>query len=176
MLPQPRNGVKSTTVSLIPQVVKRKPETPVKKAPLPTPVKKCKVDSKPLVNEYSDESDSEDLQNDFFSIHKPVELPEDVELPLDIDQNAKKPNKPKGIESFFKKEEDIKHVILEPNYDQILEEQAAGGSSYDDAAYGDEGSNNDVQLNEEAVSINILIKPWQSKKDSTCSTHTGCVL
>lgn len=151
MLPQPRNGVKSTTVSLIPQVVKRKPETPVKKAPLPTPVKKCKVDSKPLVNEYSDESDSEDLQNDFFSIHKPVELPEDVELPLDIDQNAKKPNKPKGIESFFKKEEDIKHVILEPNYDQSVEEQAAGGSSYDNAAYGDEGSNNDVQLNEEAI-------------------------
>lgn len=150
MLPQPRNGVKSTTVSLIPQVLKRKPEAPVKKAPLPTPPKKCKVDSTPLVNEYSDESDNEDLQNDFFSIHKPVEIPDDVQLPLDIDQNTKKPNKPKGIESFFKKEDEIKHVVLEPDYDQSMEEQA-GGSSYDDATDGAEGSNNDVLLNEEAI-------------------------
>ncbi|CAD0248514.1 unnamed protein product [Spodoptera exigua] len=151
MLPQPRNGVKSTTVSLIPQVLKKKPEIPVKKVPLPTPPKKCKVDSTPLVSEYSDESDSEDLQNDFFSIHKPVELPDAVQLPLDIDHNTKKHDKHQGIESFFKKEEDMKHVVLEPDYDQSVEEQAAGGSSYDAAAYGAEGSNNDVLLNEEAI-------------------------
>ncbi|KAH9631625.1 hypothetical protein HF086_006617 [Spodoptera exigua] len=173
MLPQPRNGVKSTTVSLIPQVLKKKPEIPVKKVPLPTPPKKCKVDSTPLVSEYSDESDSEDLQNDFFSIHKPVELPDAVQLPLDIDHNTKKHDKHQGIESFFKKEEDMKHVVLEPDYDQSVEEQAAGGSSYDAAAYGAEGSNNDVLLNEEAAKANEaeLQNQWANNRMSKRQTQ-----
>ncbi|XP_049692212.2 proline-rich protein PRCC [Helicoverpa armigera] len=148
MLPQPRNGVKATTKSLIPHVLTKQP-APVKKEPLPTPIKKAKVEATSLINEYSDDSDNDDVQNDFFSIHKPVELPE-VELPLDITPKTEPVDKREGIDKFFKKEEDLEHVKLEPDYDeQSMDGQAAAGSSYD--GYAAESSNNDVELDEEAI-------------------------
>uniref|UniRef100_A0A2A4JM30 Proline-rich protein PRCC n=1 Tax=Heliothis virescens TaxID=7102 RepID=A0A2A4JM30_HELVI len=151
MLPQPRNGVKATTNSLIPHVLTKKP-APVKKESLPSPVKKPKVAATSLINEYSDDSDNEEVQNDFFSIHKPIELP-DEELPLDIQPSIKTEPvaKRKGIEAFFKKEEDMDHMKMDPEYDdQSMDEQAAAGSSY--TSYVAESSNsNDVELDEEAI-------------------------
>ncbi|KAJ8736662.1 hypothetical protein PYW08_007318 [Mythimna loreyi] len=151
MLPQPRNGVKSTTQSLIPHVLTKKPAAPVKKATLPTPVKKPKVEATGLVNEYSDDSDNDEVENDFFSIHKPAHKLDDVDIPLDIAQNTKKPvqDKPRGIELFFKKEEDINQVPLEPEYDdQSMEAQGETSSGY--IGFGAESST-DVELDDEAI-------------------------
>lgn len=150
MLPQPRNGVKSTTKSLIPHVLTKKPAAPVKKTALPTTVKKPKVEPG-LVNEYSDESDNDEVENDFFSIHKPVDKLEDIDVPLDIAQNAKIHVKaePRGIESFFKKEEDVDQGQLEPNYDgQSMEEQGEASSGY--IGFGAKSSN-DIELDDEAI-------------------------
>lgn len=150
MLPQPRNGVKSTTKSLIPHVLTKKPTAPAKKTALP--VKKPKVEPG-LVNEYSDESDNDELENDFFSMHKPADKLEDVEIPLDIAQNAKIKIKDerKGIEAFFKKEEDVDQGQLEPKYDgHSMEEQGEASSGY--IGFGAESSK-DIELDDEAVSI-----------------------
>lgn len=155
MLPQPRNGVISTTKSLIPHVLTKKP-APVKKAPLPSPAKKAKVDAAPILNNYSDESDDE-VQNDFFSIHKTVELPEHVDLPLDVEQKAAKTQDtaPKGIEAFFKKEEVVNHVELQPDYDEDMESMAPEPSLGYDSYSGETSSN--LELDDEAVSIFFFV-------------------
>lgn len=143
--------MKSTTKSLIPHVLTKQPGAPLKKA-LPTPAKKLKVENTALVNN-SDESDNDEVENDFFSIHKPVDIPVDVDLPLDIPQNAETQvkDKCKGIESFFKKEEDVQ---LEPEYDaQSMEEQAEASSGY--IGFEAESSHSN-ELDEEAVSISQI--------------------
>lgn len=152
MLPQPRNGVKSTK-SLIPHVLTKKPAAPAK-GPLHTPAKKSKGTPTALITEYSDDSDNDEVENDFFSIHKPVEKLEDVELPLDVNlaQNIKTEAKDKhrSIESYFKKEEVMDHVKLEPDHDdQGLEEQTESSSGY--IGFGAESSSN-IDLDDEAVS------------------------
>ncbi|CAD0194528.1 unnamed protein product [Chrysodeixis includens] len=146
MLPQPRNGVISTTKSLIPHVLTKKPApAPVKKAPTPPP-KKAKVEAAPIINDYSDESDDE-VQNDFFSMHKTVELPEPIDLPLDEDQNMKtQDTAPKGIEAFFKKEE-VDHVELEPDYEEEMEGMEQEPSS----SHNGEASSNTMELDDEAI-------------------------
>ncbi|XP_075992048.1 uncharacterized protein LOC142987274 [Anticarsia gemmatalis] len=153
MLPQPRNGVTATTRSLIPNVLTKRPTpAPVKKNPLPTPIKKAKINPTPLINDYSDDSDNEEVETDFFSINKPVDIPEDVEMPLDIETSTSTENstiakKPRGIESFFKKEES--HVQLEAEYDNSIAESEAG-SSYSE--YSAESSNTqEAVLDEEAI-------------------------
>ena len=153
MLPQPRNGVRATTKSLIPHVLTKKPAAPVKKTPLPTPAKKSKGTPASLITEYSDESDNDEVENDFFSIHKPVDKLEDVELPLDVNlpQNVQTEvkDKPRGIESYFKKDEVVDHVVLEPDFDgQGMEQQPEASSGYIGFA---ESSN--LDLDDEAVSI-----------------------
>ncbi|KAJ8735245.1 hypothetical protein PYW07_006865 [Mythimna separata] len=151
MLPQPRNGVRSTTKSLIPHVLTKKPAAPLKKASLPTPVKKPKVEPTGLVNEYSDDSDNDEVENDFFSIHKPAPKLDDLDIPLDIAQNTKiqVEDKPRGIESFFKKEEAVDRVQLEHEYgSQSTEVQGEASSGY--IGFG-AGSSNDIELDDEAI-------------------------
>lgn len=160
MLPQPRNGVTATTRSLIPNVLTKKPPTPsvAKKHSTPTATK-SKVNPTPLINDYSDDSDIEEVENDFFSMNKPIEIPTDVEMPLDVEPNTTisttntNTQKPRGIEAFFKKEE-VNHTELEPEYDNSIVDQPEAGSSYN--GYGSENSNsNEVLLDDEAVSISF---------------------
>ncbi|KOB69621.1 Diphteria toxin resistance protein 2, dph2 [Operophtera brumata] len=150
ILPQPRNGLfTGSSKSLIPNILTQKPNN-VKKTALPSPLKKLKPDSKTLATEYSDESD-DDLQNDFFSFNKPVELPEPIELPLDVPNM--KPTEPKmsKLESYFKKDVVENHVELLPDeesYSQYADSEA--GSSYSNEAEA-ESSNNGMVLDEEAI-------------------------
>lgn len=150
MLPQPRNGVKTTTKSLIPNVLTKKPAQTVKKDPIPA--KKPKINPTPLINEYSDDSDPEEVQNDFFSINKPIESPTDVDIPLDTETSnhvTDNKHKPRGIESFFKKDDGIQ---LEPDYESnIVEDQSEAGSSYNGYGSDNSNSNNDGILDEEAI-------------------------
>ncbi|CAB3239573.1 unnamed protein product [Arctia plantaginis] len=155
MLPQPRNGVTTTTRSLIPNVLTKKPSTAsvAKKNQAPVTATKNNLNPKPLINDYSDESDNEEVENDFFSINKPVELPTDVGMPLDVEPNTStntNTQKPRGIESFFKKEE-VKPIELDPDYDSnSIADQSEAGSSYN--GYGSENSNsNEVLLDDEAI-------------------------
>ncbi|OWR53623.1 Proline-rich protein PRCC [Danaus plexippus plexippus] len=117
ILPQPKNKFTSTTKSLIPNVVSQNTKTNnINKKQLPSPVK-LKTEAKScLVNEYSDESDNdEDVQNDFFSIHKCVELPPDAPLDIDVKPVERPSTKePRSLESYFKKET---HVELQPDID-----------------------------------------------------------
>ncbi|XP_041975134.1 proline-rich protein PRCC [Aricia agestis] len=142
MLPQPKNGFSSSSTSLIPNSVKQKPQTSAKKkVPLPSP----KVAAKPsTLIEYSDESDDE-VQNDFFSINKPVEaLPDDIPLDVEDKRNSQKDSNtaPRGIESYFKKEE-IMNEIPEENYIPFSSEQMETNNVAE--------SSNEVALTEEAI-------------------------
>ncbi|XP_063394748.1 proline-rich protein PRCC isoform X1 [Cydia fagiglandana] len=153
ILPQPRNAVLATTKSLIPHVLTQKPKpnpTVKKKEPLP-PIKK---DKPSLAMDYSDDSDDE-VQNDFFSINKPVELPEDV--PLDIDEkvslkkeeNVPALKEPRDIQSYFKA--DTVENEVQPEYS----ESSSYGYQYEaSTGYGNgypaQGSSNDA-LDEEAI-------------------------
>ncbi|XP_047984524.1 proline-rich protein PRCC isoform X2 [Leguminivora glycinivorella] len=152
ILPQPRNAVLSTTKSLIPHILTQKPKpnpTVKKKVPLP-PIKK---DKPTLAIDYSDDSDDE-VQNDFFSINKPVELPED--MPLDIDEKviSKKeegipaPKQPRDIQSYFK--QDTAETV-QPEYSESssYDYQHEASSGYENG-YAAQGSSNDA-LDEEAI-------------------------
>lgn len=149
ILPQPKNAVKSTLKSLVPNAVAQKQATVKRKEPVPSPAKIIKNNTKSLlVTEYSDESDDE-IQNDFFSFNKPVELPEDI--PLEVEEkvitNAKP--EPRSIESYFKKDADVE---LQANH------LAANVSEHNDISLEETDNtpepSNDV-LDEEAVSINF---------------------
>ncbi|VVD02480.1 unnamed protein product [Leptidea sinapis] len=122
---KPTNGKKSGLLSLLPQP---KSESSMSKIIVPQSVKKNnqlkpvlkttfsskdKGDhNKKSVIEYSDESDDE-IQNDFFSINKKVELPP-VEVYPDIDiKESVSDKKEPSIESYFKKEDN--HVDLQNN-------------------------------------------------------------
>ncbi|XP_072947393.1 proline-rich protein PRCC [Epargyreus clarus] len=139
ILPQPKNACISTTKSLIPHVLTQKPisTTVKKKNPLPSPSKKSKSET-PLISQYSDESDNDDdVQNDFFSIYKPVEVPLE-ELPLDIDQpsnskdkKAPAPSKPRGIESYFKQDpvQELPEEVHDVEEGNVAYNQESGQSS-----------------------------------------------
>lgn len=158
-------------MSLVPQQLTKKPTATVKKkASLPSPIKKSKTDNI-LHNNYSDDSDNDDeVQSDFFSINKQVEIPV-YDGPLDIDK-PKEPTqnqKPRSIESYFKKDVP-NHVELQPDYegsdDQAQNLDVSGNNANNYAI--EEGpsnsgetaasSNNTVVLDDEAVSIRMSIK------------------
>lgn len=154
MLPQPKNAVKSSIKSLIPNSVAQKPQPktlPVQKIKQTlTPAKINKVNPKPtILTEYSDESD-DDIQNDFFSFNKPVNIPEDI--PLDIENKTEEventASQPRSLESYFKKD-----INVEREYH--IEPQV---SDYNDVQNIDntEQQTGDV-LDEEAVSCCIII-------------------
>lgn len=169
MLPQPKNAVMSKTISLVPHQLAKKPAATVKKkAPLTSPAKKPKADNV-LHNHYSDDSDNDDeVQNDFFSINKPIEIPV-YDGPLDIDKPEEveviQNQKPRTIESYFKK--DVQnHVDLQPDYEgsdnqaQYMDVSSNVANNYGTEAgpsYSSQtsvSSNSDeVVLDEEAVSI-----------------------
>ncbi|CAB3240141.1 unnamed protein product [Arctia plantaginis] len=146
--PRVTNGKKSGLLSMLPQ-----PRNVAKKNQAPVTATKNNLNPKPLINDYSDESDNEEVENDFFSINKPVELPTDVGMALDVEPNTStntNTQRPRGIESFFKKEE-VKPIELEPDYDSnSIADQSEAGSSYN--GYGSENSNsNEVLLDDEAI-------------------------
>ncbi|CAG4988988.1 unnamed protein product [Colias eurytheme] len=150
MLPQPKNGTSTSSKMLIPQSVTKKPQTASvkKKGPLPSPMKKAKVETKNLLlADYSDDSD-EDIENDFFSIHKTVELPP-ADEPLDIDVNTEvqssSKKEPRSIESYFKKEEpvELEPECIEPEYD-------VNPDAYQNVEDSND-TNNEAVLDEEAI-------------------------
>ncbi|XP_038208138.1 proline-rich protein PRCC isoform X2 [Zerene cesonia] len=151
ILPQPKNGTSISTKMLVPQSVSNKPQTASvkKKGPLPSPMKKAKVETKNLLlADYSDDSD-EDIQNDFFSIHKAVELPP-ADTPLDIDivsseVESSSQKEPRSIESYFKKEE---HVELEPDF--VEPEYDVNPDAYQSVDDSND-TNNEAVLDEEAI-------------------------
>lgn len=169
ILPQPKNAVMTKTTSLVPHQLSKKPTAAVKKkTPIPSPDKKPKTDNI-LHNNYSDDSDNDDeVQNDFFSMNKPVEIPA-YDGPLDIDKPKEvvtQNQKPRSIESYFKKDVP-NHMELQPGY-----EESDSQAKYMDVGsnvannYGTEGSsfsgvtaassnNGAVELDEEAVSIRL---------------------
>lgn len=156
------------TISLVPQqLTKKQTVTMKKKTPLPTPDKKMKTDSI-LHNDYSDDSDNDDeVQDDFFSINKPIEIPVydgslDIDKPKEVTQNQ---TTPRSIESYFKKDVPS-NVELHQGYDghdsepQYMDVSGNVANNYSIEAgtsYSGEtptSSNNDeVVLDEEAVSI-----------------------
>ncbi|XP_047519847.1 proline-rich protein PRCC [Pieris napi] len=153
ILPQPKNSTKVSTKMLIPQSVSNKPPATVKKKDCaPSIFKKNKVETKSAVKtDFSDESDTDDFQNDFFSINKPVEvIPENV--PFDIDVKVEQSQKePRSLESYFKKDD---HVTLEPDYQgiepQLVQEESEYTSNQSDVIPVDPTSSGDV-LDEEAI-------------------------
>lgn len=149
MLPQPRNGLfTGSSKSLIPNVLTQKPS---KKTPLPSPMKKLK-DSKAVVTEYSDDSE-DDVQNDFFSFNKPIDLPEPVDLP--IEPTKEQPAEPKmsKLESYFKK--DV--VEIHPDEFSYSEYAESAGPSYSTSAEADCPNNAEMVLDDEAVSNSLAI-------------------
>lgn len=147
ILPQPRNAI-SISRPLIPNVVAQRPQTTTaKKKELPPPVKITKPVSNGLVTEYSDESDNDEVENDFFSINKPVELPvEDLPLPV---ENTIEPvqKQPRSIESYFKKD----HVELQPDENNDYEEHYDSRQGLGVADNVTAPSHNDVQIDEKAI-------------------------
>ncbi|KAG6454948.1 proline-rich protein PRCC [Manduca sexta] len=157
ILPQPRNGVKATANSFLPYALTQKTNNAnvKKKEPLPSLVKKPKVDPKSIINEYSDESDNEGMENDFFSINKPVDIAVD-DIPLDIDQNINKPNniinerKPFNIETYFKPNNDESNIEPSDAYVTSSTEYAEASSSSN--GYGQaEANSSEAVLDDEAI-------------------------
>lgn len=154
ILPEPRNAVRSSTKSLIPNSVAQKPQTSTakRKDPLPSPAAIKKVETKSaLITDYSDDSDNEEVENDFFSIHKKEEVPLE-DLPLEAEQLVVESRKePRSIESYFKKDVEnfeAPQECVEPSnrvdYYSLNVEQPA-----DSAA----NNSNEMVLDDEAVSI-----------------------
>lgn len=140
-------------------------------------MKKTKTEPKGLVISYSDESDDEEVQNDFFAINKPIDIPIE-DTPLDIDTLATKKEintelsesekKVVKLQSYFKKDVVQNHVELEPDNNmevnsvtlQYGSSNDVGSSGYNNG-YGEQASsseanyvsNNEAALDEEAVSI-----------------------
>ncbi|XP_023949688.2 proline-rich protein PRCC isoform X2 [Bicyclus anynana] len=148
ILPEPRNAVRSTTKSLIPNVVAQKPQTSTaKRKPLPSPAKITNKSS--LITDYSDDSDNEDVQNDFFSFNKKEELPI-ADLPLEDDKESLVTLKkePRSIESYFKKE--IEHVEV-PTETNVAAANSDDYYSLNVEQYAEAGNSNEVVLDDEAI-------------------------
>ncbi|XP_063827421.1 proline-rich protein PRCC [Ostrinia nubilalis] len=132
ILPQPRNAVSSsTTKSFVPHVLTQKPTATAKKKPLPSPMKKAKSQVNTLAQDYSDDSDDEEMQNDFFSINRVDDTPIE-DIPLDIDtkatevivKNTKTEKEPRGLQSYFKQD-------IPENPAESLHEQEGSDAQYD---------------------------------------------
>lgn len=116
-------------------------------------MKKLKSDTKD-VTENSDESD-DDMQNDFFSFNKPIELPEPMELPLELPNKAQS-SEPKmsKLESYFKKDVIEEPVELQPDDESHSEyADSEAGSSYSNGTEAETANNTEMVLDDEAVSI-----------------------
>lgn len=143
--------MKTTTKSLIPNILTQKSNSTVpqnkREVPLPSTLKK--IDPKPLINEYSDESDIDDVETDFFSIYKPEpDLPVD-DTPLEIHDKVES-KKPFNIESYFKKDSVDSQMELQPEDEHVTKDYTSEGNSNQSNI---ESENNDVVLDEEAVSV-----------------------
>ncbi|CAK1544386.1 unnamed protein product [Leptosia nina] len=108
ILPQPKHNQNNSTKKLIPQSVINKPAAAVKKKDLYSPtIKQTKKEIKSLITDYSDDSDDE-IQNDFFSINKPIELPpDDTNSDINITNTEISKKEPRTLESYFKKDEPV---------------------------------------------------------------------
>lgn len=166
ILPQPKNAslsVKSTTKTLIPHVLtQNKTSNAKKKDALSTPIKKAKTETKPVAD-YSDNSDSDgEVQNDFFSINKPVELPTVEDIPLDIDTvrnnvtNISAPSSQRPMannQSYFKQNVTDNHVELETDYSEgnTSTEQYTSNETSSTSSGATENANGEVVLDDEAI-------------------------
>ncbi|CAH0405588.1 unnamed protein product [Chilo suppressalis] len=159
MLPQPKHSVSimSTTKSFVPHVLTKKPASTIKKQPLPSPSSKTKSLSK----DYSDESDDEEVQNDFFSIHKTEMTVEDI--PLDTNKQdkgvintsiANNKKQTSNILSYFKQDEVEDTEALQTNV--INHEEQRHYQSYENSNHE---SDLNVQPSEEiAIDDEAIIK------------------
>lgn len=147
-MPEPRNGLfTGSSKSLIPNVL-TKPNVK-KKVPLPAPMRKVPPTK---ATENSDESD-DDVQNDFFSFNKPVELPEPMDLPLELPKQPAEPKMSK-LESYFKKDVVENPVELELDDGTNSEyAESEAGSSYSNSTDAETTNIVDMVLDDEAVSI-----------------------
>ncbi|XP_050346570.1 proline-rich protein PRCC [Nymphalis io] len=149
MLPQPRNAI-TIKRTLVPNVIAQKPNTLTAKtkSTLVSPAKTTNVDTKCLIPENTDESDNDEVENDFFSINKPVvDIP--VEEPLTTEETVETiKNQPRNIESYFKKD----HVELQSEMEiGNSVEQYENVQSIESNEHGGGRSNNDAVLDDEAI-------------------------
>lgn len=153
MLPQPKNAVTSTTTSksLIPHVL-TKPNVK-KKPPLPERFLKKDKPEKPVEKD-SDESDNDDVQNDFFSINKPIEKLEEIPIEPEQPTISITESSTSKIDSYFKKDIVVNPVELGPDDDEEYDEAESNYRTGTEVSAAAESVNNDeVVLDEEAVSI-----------------------
>ncbi|XP_068626384.1 proline-rich protein PRCC [Battus philenor] len=154
ILPQPKNGSVSVSAkSLIPHVLTHKPVNAnvKKKTPASTSVIKPKVEVNKLAKDYSDDSDEDDVQNDFFSFNKPVDIEEST---LDVEEDAANVTKapvekaPRSLESYFKKDIES-HSQSEPSIteEDAMETETASSSNNESIEIPDDN----VVLDEEAI-------------------------
>ncbi|CAG9796886.1 unnamed protein product [Diatraea saccharalis] len=162
MLPQPKNtvSVTSTTKSFVPHILTKKPVSSVKKEekPLMSSVKRLNSDLKSLAKDYSDDSDDDEVHNDFFSIHKTEDIPE---VPFVSDKTEKVVTKSYNhnstsniINSYFKPDIVQEHEILPTNVPTTTEDygNSANASSSTENGYNVESSNsNEMILDDEAI-------------------------
>lgn len=154
LLPQPKNGVKLTTKSLIPDAVKQKAtvsttkKTTVAPAPVtPTPVVAKSV--KNLAADYSDDDDDSDNDEatDFFSINRKHEISTE-DAPIDIDTPP--PLKQAKI--------DLNDVTSHSYFEDTVENNTEAGTEGNGVGYNEYSeTSGDVELDEEAVSNFISI-------------------
>ncbi|XP_045779296.1 proline-rich protein PRCC [Maniola jurtina] len=152
ILPEPRNAVRSSTKSFIPNVVAQKPQTSTaKRKPLPSPAKIMKVETKSsLITEYSDDSDNDEVQNDFFSFNKQEELPID-DLPLEVESESTviTTKEPRSIESYFKKDAD--HVEIPPEQKEPSNNEDYYSLNVAQQVDNGAGNSNEIVLDDEAI-------------------------
>lgn len=155
-MPQPKNGcITVTSKPLIPHVLtKTLCNSNKQKNISSSSAKKAKIETN-TIKDYSDDSDVEDdLQNDFFSINKHIDIND--QLSLDIEQNMEEEKKPasnkkeaRSIESYFKKDIENNDQLEQANSEQNEIEMAYGAASSTNAhEVAPEG---DVILDDEAV-------------------------
>ncbi|XP_046962050.1 proline-rich protein PRCC [Vanessa cardui] len=150
MLPHPRNTL-TIKRPLVPNVVAQKPNkiTTNKKSTLITPTKASAVDTKGLINDNTDDSDNDEVENDFFSINKPVVDFAIDNLPLPEEETVENVQKqPRNIESYFKKD----HVELQTELevsDNV--EQYDNIQRIETTEYAGVSSSNEAVLDEEAI-------------------------
>nr|XP_026492730.1 proline-rich protein PRCC [Vanessa tameamea]XP_026492731.1 proline-rich protein PRCC [Vanessa tameamea] len=148
MLPQPRNAL-TIKRPLVPNVIAQKPNkiSTKKKSTLVSPTKTSNADTNGLINEHTDESDNDEVENDFFSINKPVVDFTVEDIPLTVEETVETVKKqPRNIESYFKKDhvelqtelEESNSIEQYDNVQRIETTECAGVSSSNEAVLDDE--------------------------------------
>lgn len=118
--------------------------------PSPATIKKVETKSA-LITDYSDDSDNEEVENDFFSIHKKEELPLE-DLPLEVEEQAVETRKePRSIESYFKK--DVEKVEVPQEYVEPTNSADYYSLNVEHPADSAADNSNEMVLDDEAVSI-----------------------